>query len=355
MEAITCHYGENIALPQPIRTGYTFKGWSKTSSLNETCNWVTMPDLTPNEQSNGSIMLYGKWEVHTYYVNYCANGGSGIMSQSTHTYDISKTLTPNGFSKLYYDFLGWSTTSTGEVVYQDKESVLNLTDINKATFNLYAVWAPKRYSLICKNLATGMTVYPVFYTYGEGLSEMPTVYVSSGHGVTPLNNFYGWYTSSSFTTRVYSISSTQTGDVTIYAKYDYWLGTTFANYTQTVTDDVNAEQPSFNVSLANSIYYEQVRYTTLSKIRITIAFDMWEVDDGYQDLYLYNGNTQVWTTTINRGVGKNTEREHYLFTTELNLYEYKDVDFMELTFSAHGAFADTWQFDNFEMSIYYVN
>ncbi len=77
----------------------------------------------------------------TYTVIYNANGGSGTMSNSTHTYGVEKALNANKFTRKGYTFLGWSTSSTAtKATYTDKQSVKNLTTTNGDKVTLYAVW-----------------------------------------------------------------------------------------------------------------------------------------------------------------------------------------------------------------------
>lgn len=61
------------------------------------------------------------------------------MSNMSCSYDTEYTLTANSFTKTNYKFLGWSTSSTGEVVYKDKASIENLSN-TATTITLYAVW-----------------------------------------------------------------------------------------------------------------------------------------------------------------------------------------------------------------------
>ena len=131
-------YGKSITLSNivPTRTGYTFQGWS-TSSSATTASY--QPGATFSIDSNTT--LYAVWKVNTYTVKYNANGGSGTMSDSSHTYDVSKSLTTNAFTKPGCTFIGWSTSSSvTTATYTDGQSVKNLTPINGSTVNLYAVW-----------------------------------------------------------------------------------------------------------------------------------------------------------------------------------------------------------------------
>ncbi|MFQ6729630.1 MAG: InlB B-repeat-containing protein, partial [Alphaproteobacteria bacterium] len=83
----------------------------------------------------------GGSQTITYSVKYNANGGSGTMSNSSHTYGVAKTLSTNTFTRTGYTFNGWNTTADGTgTSYSDGASVTNLTSTNGATINLYAQW-----------------------------------------------------------------------------------------------------------------------------------------------------------------------------------------------------------------------
>ncbi len=85
--------------------------------------------------------IYAGWSLNTYTVAYDANGGSGTMENSTHTYSVAKKLNKNTFTHAGYQFAGWSTSSTADTAnYTDEQSVLNLTNDGDVTITLYAVW-----------------------------------------------------------------------------------------------------------------------------------------------------------------------------------------------------------------------
>ena len=357
VEEIVAEFDQPIDLPELDRTGYLLTGWYTSLSSEDPVTWQTMPDLTPTTQNDGSITLYAKWEPVTYKVVYNKNGGTGTMANSDHIYDEPKNLSWNLYSKTGYTFIGWATTAVGPVVYSNGQEVENLTADHLSTVTLYAVWQPNTYNIIYKNLISGMQVYPTTYTYGQGLATMPKIYTGSGTYTNELEHFYGWYTNSSFSTRVYSISKTATGDITLYAKYDFYIGTTYASYTHTVTDGSLENQPSFNVDLfLGTYYFNEFKNTTINKIKIEFSMNIWEQNDGYQDLYLLYNGTQIWGQTIEHGPGnKETTPSRYTFTIELNMYDYTTVDRMNLTFGAHGSLGDTWNFNDFEMSVFFTN
>ena len=137
----TYSVAKNLTTNAFTKTGYTFLGWS-TSSSATTATYTDGQSVTNLTSTNGAtINLYAVWKANTYSVKYNANGGSGSMSNSSHTYSVSKNLTTNAFTKTGYIFLGWSTSSSATTAtYTDGQSVTNLTSTNGATVNLYAVW-----------------------------------------------------------------------------------------------------------------------------------------------------------------------------------------------------------------------
>ena len=124
------------------RTGYTFKGWS-TSSTATSATYTNGQSVTNLTATNGAtVTLYAVWQAHTYTVVYNGNGAtSGTTANSSHTYNTAKALTANGFTRTGYKFKGWSTSSTATTAtYTNTQSVSNLTSTNGATVTLYAVW-----------------------------------------------------------------------------------------------------------------------------------------------------------------------------------------------------------------------
>lgn len=139
MKPSTHTYGEEKALRANAfkKTGYSFSGWATSSTGSVVyANQASVKNLTTS--AGATVNLYAKWAANTYTIIYNANGGSGSMSSITHTYDTAKLLTKNTFTRKGYMFMGWSTSSSGDVEYADKESVKNLA--TSGTVTLYAVW-----------------------------------------------------------------------------------------------------------------------------------------------------------------------------------------------------------------------
>lgn len=122
--------GESASITATVRTGYTWSSWSDgNTARSRTIRVNSMWGLTANATAN------------SYTIQYLSTYGTGSTASSSHTYDSSKALTSNGFSRTGYTFLGWSTSSTAtSATYTNGQSVKNLSSTNGATVKLYAVW-----------------------------------------------------------------------------------------------------------------------------------------------------------------------------------------------------------------------
>lgn len=125
-------HGETLTLDQsrPTRTGYTFQGWA-TSATGSVSAYAGGSYTT-----NASVTFYAVWKANTYTVSYNANGGSGAPSSQTKTYGVDLTLSSTKPTRTNYNFLGWSTSSTGVTA----EYTAGATFTTNAATTLYAVW-----------------------------------------------------------------------------------------------------------------------------------------------------------------------------------------------------------------------
>ena len=172
-------------------TGYTysFTGWyqgdtRKSTSLSYTFN---MPN------SNLTLTAKGSRTAHTYSVKFNKNSdaATGSMSNESFTYGVEKALTQNAFSRTGYSFLGWATSSSGSVVYSDKQTVINLTATDGGTVNLYAVWGINSYTL---TLSKGNYIASVSGGGSKNYNASVTVTATLSSNATGYtNSFDGWY------------------------------------------------------------------------------------------------------------------------------------------------------------------
>ena len=110
--------------------------------LPGTYNWVwdTAADLPKGFKCNRVRVAGTALDEFPYSVKFNANGGTGTMANESFTYGTAKALTANAFTRTGYTFQGWATSASGAKVYNDKQSVSNLTQTSGAVVNLYAVW-----------------------------------------------------------------------------------------------------------------------------------------------------------------------------------------------------------------------
>lgn len=127
-------YGESLTLSstKPTKTGYTFKGWSISSSATS-ATWSAGGTYTRNESNT----LYAVWQANTYTIKYNANGGSGAPSNQTKTHNKTLILSSTKPTRTNYNFEGWSTSSTATSAKYPAGG--SYTDNKAAT--LYAVWS----------------------------------------------------------------------------------------------------------------------------------------------------------------------------------------------------------------------
>ena len=90
-----------------------------------------------------------EWINNTYTVHYNANGGSGTVADTTHTYDVASNLAANGFTAPItngggWSFAGWAVSQAeakaGTVSRGGGAPHNNLVSTANGEITLYAVW-----------------------------------------------------------------------------------------------------------------------------------------------------------------------------------------------------------------------
>lgn len=197
-----------LSSTKPTLTGYTFKEWN-TSSDGTGTSYSAGGSYT----GNAALKLYAIWTANQYTIKFNANGGSGSMSDQSMTYNKAANLNAVGFTWTGRTFLGWATTSSGSVKYQNKESVSNLVSTAGGSITLYAVWSINTIR-ITFDAATNEGFTPEAYRdidYGSSLGTMPVA-------TKQYYVFVGWFTSPSGGTQV-TTTRTFTANTTLYAQF----------------------------------------------------------------------------------------------------------------------------------------
>lgn len=243
-----------LSSTKPTRSGYTFLGWS-TSSTATSPTYYASGSYT----ANASATLYAVWSKNapaTYTVSFNANGGSGAPSSVTKTDGVTLYLPTTEPYRSNYEFLGWSTssTATSPTYYAGGSFSRN------ANTTLYAVWeySPETYTV--RYNANGGTGAPSSQTktYGVNLTLSSTIPSRSGY------NFLGWSTSSTATSATYSAGGSYTANAgaTLYAVWEK------ANYEFSIS----------NLTVSDS---EPYRY---GEITVKVRTDSWDQKNPYSDV-----------------------------------------------------------------------
>lgn len=192
--SISAAYGSTITYTATAGTGYTFKGFS-------TSNSTSLPNSPSASGKTATANAYGASNNSTYYayfkanqytVKFNANGGTGSMSNQSHTYSVSQALTANAFTRTGYTFEGWNTNANGTgTSYTDKQSVSNLSSTDGATITLYAQWEElpaNIHNITYTTQATGWTYGAQPASAAEGATVTFEVNPTTGYTVTVTSN-----------------------------------------------------------------------------------------------------------------------------------------------------------------------
>lgn len=196
-----------LSTQKPRRTGYTFLGWS-TSSTATTATYSPGDTYT----NNGRVTLYAVWASKTYTISYDANGGGGAPGSQRKTHDIKILIPTVEPVRNGYTFLGWGVSKTStSPTYQPGEWYYS--NISRT---LYAVWqknAPTSYTVSYD--ANGGSGAPGSQTK----TQDATLTLSSTKPTRSGYTFLGWATSASATSATYQPGGSYTANasVTLYA------------------------------------------------------------------------------------------------------------------------------------------
>jgi len=137
MDKATLNLNESLYLPANSFTkkGYTFSGWSTSSGGS-----ITYYNESSYTMGAIGVNLYAQWipnsNTITFHVNYPCE--ESTLTQNINT-DASAYLQANSFTREGCYFAGWSTSSAGDILFEDEE---NFT-MGTTNVDLYAQWRMK--------------------------------------------------------------------------------------------------------------------------------------------------------------------------------------------------------------------
>jgi uncharacterized repeat protein (TIGR02543 family) len=297
-------YGEYYGtLPVATRTGYTFDGWSTSSTGTSRISESTVITATTSDT------IYAHWIGNNYIVYFDPNGGSITQNTAVITYGEEYGTLPTPV-KTGYTFTGWYTAITGG----SKISATSSVDI-LGTKTFYAQWKEDTISvsfngnggtMIINDTTVSSTTRSPYYngTYGDTSGTLPSPQ-RSGY------LFDGWYTEIDGGVEI--TISTNVNITETQKLYAHWIPKGVP-----VFFDENGGNPVGNKIEVN---YGGTYGMLPTPIRSNYRFLGWFKSE--------TGNTQVYdSTTVTN-------------STEIILYAHWEPDSITITLDANGGATGT--------------
>jgi uncharacterized repeat protein (TIGR02543 family) len=293
-QAIPYNTSANLTANTFTRTGYSFIGWNTLAN--------GLGTLYPNQAlfkiGSVNVSLFAQWQKNTYTLTFNKNLGTGDTVTQNLLYATSTPLTANTYTRIGYNFSGWATTSTGSVVYYDKDNY----SIGAGPATLYAKWTPLTISITFDEEG-GTTTSPetIYRDYNAAYGTLPTT-TKTGY------TFAGWWSGDNGTgTQILSTTKvTATNWHYLYAKWTPNTNTAYkvehyqqdvsgSGYTLVETENKTGTTATQVTATAKS--YADFNYnSTLSTVTGTIAAN------GSLVLKLYY-DRKTYTVTFNSNGG----------------------------------------------------
>ena len=196
-----------ISSAKPTKSGYTFLGWSKSSSATS-ASYSAGDTITISSNTT----LYAVWSKNTFTLSYNANGGSNPPSSQSDS--TSYTISSTRPTRSGYTFLGWSKSSSATSASYTAGDTITIS----SNTTLYAVWSKNTFTLSYN--ANGGSNPP------SSQSDSTSYTISSTRPTRSGYTFLGWSKSSSATSASYTAGDTITisSNTTLYA---VWSKNTF--------------------------------------------------------------------------------------------------------------------------------
>ena len=145
--------------------------------------------FTTTNPSSTTINIIEKYDFRSlYYISYNANGGKNAPQSQIKIYGDNLNLTKNEPTRDFYDFKGWSTSSTSTTIeYKAGEIYSPGTDEKVQDVTLYAVWQKKQAKLDLNYNIDGTWYYAGYN------NKIQTGIKVNGEDKGYLNDFGGTY------------------------------------------------------------------------------------------------------------------------------------------------------------------
>ncbi|MBQ7499573.1 MAG: InlB B-repeat-containing protein, partial [Clostridia bacterium] len=285
--------GNSFTFPTPTKDGYTYNGWSTSSTATS-----GITSLTPT----GNTTYYAVWKIFVYInytVTYDANGGTGappaqtaitgnslILSSTIPTKEYTVTFDPNGGSVsetkriVSSTFLSWNTESDGTgFVYRPGG-----TYSFNSSVTLYALWDVNSVGTLPTPTRNGY-VFDGWYTASSGGN------IRSASSIVASNTTYYAHWTAKDTTKPF-VSVKITNNLSNYQTFTY-----------TLSDNVGLAGYYFGADSSTSPNYKSISgtsYTGEIEIYTSGTYYLTVKDTGGN---IYQTSYTFYKTTLNANGG----------------------------------------------------
>ncbi len=265
---------DEIILAEPIRTGYTFLGWTYEGQTEPT-KVVTIALGTTGDKE-----YTANWQVNTYSVTLDANGGTVSPETLDATYDTVVTL-PDP-TREGYTFVGW---------FVDAQQYTSGTWLTDSDVTLVAEWSANSYTVTFEDVAAQSNTVTVTFDHNYDEAPTSTVTLTNGQILPYPSNptrsdyvFTGWYTDSSFST-LYDFSGTIREDMVLYAGWS----------TCTIQNDSYYPWNNSDGVLTSTNTYDSTSstYRITATMPVIISFSYRTSSESYDYLYIKKNGSKL--------------------------------------------------------------
>ena len=223
-------YGDTVTIPDPVRTGFTFKGWTKSGNNGTLENGVyTFGAAKTNDTFTAT------WEANKYTVRYEKNDGTGAYATEEVTYGQAWPTAPTFNRTGYTAAEGWFNAAGGNTTV-DMSGTYNTA----ADTTVYKHWTANEYTITYLN--NGETTTAAYTIESTGALPVLTRdgYTFGGWKVIEISDETNWLKNNVYNNETHT---GKYGDVTVEAQW------TPKTYTVTyVKNDDTADSTTLNVT-----------------------------------------------------------------------------------------------------------
>ena len=262
-------WGSKATKPaDPTKAGYTFTGWYSDSALTKAYNFDTAV--------KSYLSIYAGWKQITCTVDFNANGGSAVASQTvTWGYRATKPADP---TKAGYTFTGWYSDSALTQAYNFSNTLV------KSNVTLYAGWKQVTYT-VSFNSNGASNVASQTVTWGAAATK-PADPAKSEFAFT------GWYSDKALT-KAYDFKTPVKSNMTLYAGWKQVIFTV-----------------SFNSQGGSAVANQKVALGSAATrpadpTKKGFTFTGWYTDTSFKTLYDF-GKTVSFNMLLQAGWKQNT-------------------------------------------------